>query len=84
MSLIIRWLRDIRSGNDLNCESSVVLIRKGLRSDGAWENPNSYSFSQHAVTYGRPVFFDFRSVLVPEELTCSLQVFDSNGLISGQ
>jgi hypothetical protein len=65
MSLIIRWLCGIRSGNDLNCESSVALIRKGLRTDGARKNPNSYTFSQHAVTYGSPVFIEFRSVLVP-------------------
>ena len=84
MSLIMRLLCGIRSGNDLNCESSVALTRKGLRTDGTRENPNSYTFSKHALTYGRPVFIEFRSVFVPEKLTGSLQVFDSASLIAGQ
>jgi hypothetical protein len=84
MSLIMRWLCGIRSGNDLNCEGSVALIRKGLRTDGARENPNSYTISKHAVTYGRPVFIVFRSVFVPETLAARPQVLDSTNLIAGQ
>ena len=50
MSLIIRWLCGIRGLIDLNCESSAVLIRKGLWTDVARENPKFYTFSKYAAT----------------------------------
>lgn len=50
MSLIMNWVSCILGGNDLDCETPVALTRKGLRTDGTLENPNSYRFSKCAVT----------------------------------
>jgi hypothetical protein len=70
--------------HDLNCESSAALARKGLRTDGARDNLNFYTFSKHAMTYGRPVFIEFRSAFVPKTLSGRQQVTDSKRLIAGQ
>ena len=84
MSFIMNWVSCILGGNDLDCETPVALTRKGLRTDGTLENPNSYRFSKCAVTYGRPVFIEFGRVFVPDALTSKSQVLDSASLIARQ